>query len=152
EGIGASSTSSSLAGLVGLEEQDKYLRTLRLLYQAADDPKLKGVVLKVEPSGVSMGRALELRDALQALKAKGKRIDALVLNASDVDYLIASVADGVWAVPEAMLAVDGLQSSVMYLGGAAEKLHVGVDVARVGAYKNSPDQYTRKDMSPEQKE
>lgn len=152
DGIGETSTSSSLAGLIGLSEQDKYLRLLKTLYLAADDPRLKGVVLKIEPTGISIGRALELREAILALKAKGKRVDALVLNAGDVDYLIASAADGVWAVPEAMLAVDGLQSSVLYLGGAAEKLHVEVDVARVGAYKNSPDQYTRQDMSKEQKE
>ncbi len=151
-GLGEPTSGGNLGSLIGLEQKDRYLKTLRLLYQAADDPKLKGVLLKVEPAGLSMGRALELRQALARLKAKGKRIDALVLNAGDVDYLIASVADSVWAVPEAMLAVDGLQASVLYLGGTAEKLHVTVDVARVGAYKNSPDQYTRRDMSKEQKE
>ena len=51
-----------------------------------------------------------------------------------------------------MLLVDGLQSNILFLGGTAEKLGVTVDVARVGAYKNSPDQFTRTDMSPEQRE
>ncbi|MBK7860036.1 MAG: signal peptide peptidase SppA [Archangiaceae bacterium] len=51
-----------------------------------------------------------------------------------------------------MMAIDGLKSNVLFFGAAAEKLGVHFDVARVGKYKSSPDQFTRSDMSPEQSE
>ena len=70
----------------------------------------------------------------------------------DADYLMVSACDGLYAAPEAMMVVDGLRSSVVYFGGAAKLLGVEVDVARVGPYKTFPDQFTRSDMSLEQRE
>ncbi len=150
--VGKTNTGGTLASLAGVAASDRYLRLLRTLQEAEHDPLLKGVVVKVETSELKLARALELRDALLRLRAAGKVVVALMLSADDPDYLVATAADHVYAVPEAMLMIDGLQSSVIFLGGTAEKLGVTVDVARVGAYKNSPDQFTRTSMSAEQKE
>jgi protease-4 len=150
--LSTANSSGTLATLAGVTSSDRYLKVLRLLDDGAKDPLLKGIVLKVETSGLKLGRALELRESLMRLRAAGKVVVALILSADDPDYLIATAADHVFAVPEAMVMVDGLQSSVIFLGGTAEKLGVTVDVARVGAYKNSPDQFTKTAMSAEQKE
>lgn len=143
---------STVAMLLGLGAEDRYLRLLRFFERAARDPELAAVVLKVEGASVGLARADELRSAIVKLRAAGKKVYAYVLNASDADYLIASACDGIYAAPEAMLIVDGLRSNVLYFGGTAEQLGVHVDVARVGKYKNSPDQFTRRDMSDEQRE
>jgi protease-4 len=150
--IGESDTGGTVATLLNLSAPDRYLRVLRTLENGAKDPQLKGVVLKIESSGRRLGRAQELREAILHLRAAGKKVVALILSAEDPEYFIASAADHVYAVPEAMVMVDGLRSSVIFLGGTAEKLGVTVDVAKIGAYKNSPDQFTRTSMSAEQKE
>ncbi|MBX7098577.1 MAG: signal peptide peptidase SppA [Myxococcaceae bacterium] len=152
DGVGESGSQGSVASLLGIPTEDRYLRLWRALEAARRDDRLAGVVLKVETAGVGMARAQELRQAVLALRAQGKVVVALLLSATDADYLYASAADKVYAVPEAMLQLDGLQASALFFGDAAAKLGVAVDVARVGAYKNSPDQFTRSSMSEEQKE
>lgn len=150
--VGETDSGGTLATLLDIATPDKYLKLVRTLEGGVRDPYLKGVVIKVETSGLGLGRALELRELVMRLRAAGKFVIALILSASDPEYLIASAADRIYAVPEAMVMVDGLRSSVIFLGGTAQKLGVTIDVAKVGAYKNSPDQFTRTSMSPEQKE
>src|SRR5262249_15800363 len=56
------------------------------------------------------------------------------------------------ALPQSVLQIDGLRARSEFVGGTMQKLGVTWDVARVGAYKNAPDQLTRTDMSAEQRE
>jgi len=142
----------TLGTLLGIGAEDRFLRLLRFLDRAARDGELAGVVFKVEGAGVGLARADELRSAIVKLQAAGKKAYAYILNASDADYLAISSCDGIYAAPEAMMIVDGLRSNVLFFGGAAQQLGITVDVARVGKYKNSPDQFTRRDMSDEQRE
>jgi protease-4 len=142
----------TLGSLLGLDTEDRYLRLLRFLDRAAQDPELAGLVIKVEGTGLGLARADELRSAIVRLRTAGKKVYAYILSAADAEYLMVSHCDGIYAAPEAMLIIDGLRTSVMYFGGTAKQLGVQVDVARVGKYKNFPDQFTRFDMSDEQRE
>lgn len=143
---------ATLGSLLGLEGENKYLRLLRFLDRAAKDPELAGLVLKVEDSGLGLSRADEVREAIVKLRAAGKKVYAYVLSAGDAEYLMISACDGVYAAPEAMLLVDGLRSTVTFFGGAAKKYGIDVDVARVGEFKTFPEQFTREEMSPAQRE
>jgi len=150
--LGETQGTGTVGTLLNVTPADRYVRTAALLERAASDRRLRGVVLKVELSSLGIGRAQELRKAILKLRAAGKTVVALVFSCADQDYIVASAADRLYAVPEAMLTIDGLRSNVLFFGGLAEKLGVRFDVARSGRYKNSPDQFTRSDMSPEQKE
>ncbi len=144
---------STVGSLLGLSQDDPYVRLTRLLYNAARDPALKGLVLKVDGMpGVGLGKAEELRQTVLALRSAGKKVIAVLLSAEDNAYLVASAADQIFAVSEANLFINGFAANATFLGGAMEKLDVSWDVARVGAYKNFPDQFTRSDMSKEQRE
>jgi protease-4 len=148
-----SGSTSPLLGLLGAGGQDPFLRTMRFLELAAKDERLRGVVLKLEGlPGAEWGRAEELRHAVLRLRASGKKVMAVLFNCDDTCYLVASAADQVYALPEALLPINGLVASVSYLGGTMEKLGVTWDVARVGAYKTAPEQLVRKDMSEAQRE
>lgn len=145
------STSPALS-LLGVRQADPYLRLTRLLDGAIRDPNLRGVVLKLSPLEGGLGKAEELRQAVLRLRAAGKRVIAVLFNANDAEYLIASAADRIYAVPQAILFVDGLSASATFFGEAMDELGIRWDVARVGAYKNAPDALTRREMSPEQRE
>jgi protease-4 len=148
-----SGATSPVLALLGAGGQDPFLRTLRFLELAARDERLRGVVLKMEGlPGAAWGRSEELRNAVLRLRASGKKVMAVLLNCDDACFLIASAADQVYALPEALLPINGLVASVTYLGGTMEKLGVTWDVARVGAYKTAPEQLVRKDMSEAQRE
>jgi protease-4 len=138
--------------LLGITQTDRFLRLLQKLKAMEQDSEVDGVLLKVTGANVGFARALELREALLRLKAKGKKVVAYVLNAADGDYLICSAADRIYAAHTASIFVDGLSSSTVFIGGTLEKIGVSVEVARVGDYKNAPDQLTRRDMSSQQRE
>ncbi len=151
DGIG-SEGGSTLGALLGIATEDRYVAFLRFLDRASRDPDLAGVLLKIEGASLGLARADEVRAALERLRASGKKVYGYILNAGDAEYLMASACDALFAASEAMLIVDGLRSTVTFFGGAAEKLGVTVDVARVGAYKSFPDQFTRTSVSDEQRE
>ncbi|MBL8912883.1 MAG: signal peptide peptidase SppA [Archangium sp.] len=150
-GLG-SSGGLSLGSILGVADEDRYLRFLRFLDRAAKDPELEGVILKVEGADVGLARADEVRTAIMKLRAAGKKVYAYILAVGDNEYLMVSACDGIYAAPEAMMLVDGLRSSVTFFGGTARRFGVEIDVARVGDYKNFPDQFTRMDMSDAQRE
>lgn len=145
-------TGPTLGSLLGIAAEDRYLKLLQFLDGARVDPDLEAVILKVEGASIGLARADEVRAAIVRLREAGKKVFAYILSASDADYLMVSACDGLYAAPEAMMIIDGLRSSVVYFGGAAKLLGVDVDVARVGPYKTFPDQFTRTDMSKEQRE
>ena len=111
------------------------------------------MVLKIDDlPDTGMARMEELRQSVLRLRSAGKKVVAVVLKAEDPEYLLASAADRVYALPQSVFQIDGLRARAEFAGGTMEKLGVSWDVARVGAYKNSPDQLTRSEMSAEQRE
>ncbi len=86
------------------------------------------------------------------LRGSGKRVAAMLLSGGDKEYLVATGADRIWVAPQSFLAINGLAANVIFLGDTMHKLGIKWDVARVGAYKNAPDQLTRASMSREQRE
>lgn len=143
----------ALGALLGGPGGDPYLALLAKLGRMAQDPSLAGVVLKIdELKEVGPARTEELRAAVARLRAAGKRAAALVTGGGDREYRVAAACDRIWAVPQASLAVNGYTASKLYFAQGLETLGISVDVARVGAYKTAPDAYTRRSMSPEERE
>ncbi len=139
--------------LLGFSEPDPYLRLTRWMDDATKDPRLKGVVLKISGMpGVSWGKAEELHQAVLRMRAAGKRVLAILYSVDDLEYFVGSAADEVYALPSSLLLVNGLSARVISLGGTMEKLGVTWDVSRVGEYKTAPEQLSRRDMSPAQRE
>ncbi len=141
------------SNLLGGGEADPWLQLTQLLVQAERDPDLSGVILKFESlPGFGFGRAEELRQAIGRLQKAGKKVVSILFTAGDAEYFAAAASNEIYAVPQAMLLLNGLSASVTFFGEASDKLGVKWDVARVGRYKNAPDQFTRPDMSEEQRE
>ena len=144
---------SPAMSLLGVSGADPYLQLVRWMELATRDNRLKGVLVKISNlPGVDWGKADELHQALLRLRASGKRVMAVLYSVDDRAYFVGSAADEVYALPGASLIINGLSASVTYLGGTMDKLGVSWDVARVGQYKTAPEQLTRRDMSPAQRE
>ena len=128
------------------------MRLLRRLRAARQDRALAGLVVKIERLPIGLAQAEELRDELILLRRSGKRVAAMLLSGGDKEYLLATGADKIWVAPQSFLDINGLAANVIFLGDTMQKLGIQWDVARVGVYKNAPDQLTRASMSREQRE
>ncbi|MEJ1973172.1 MAG: signal peptide peptidase SppA [Lacunisphaera sp.] len=128
----------------------------RALEAAAGDKSIKGLYLtgSLRPVGYGSGYAAlkEVREALADFRASGKPITAYLNFAEPRDYYLASAATEVVLDPYGAIELPGLASQPMFFAGAFEKFGVGVQVTRVGKYKSAVEPYTRKDMSPENRE
>ena len=128
----------------------------RALQAAADDKAIKGLFLTGSLQGGSYGSGYaalkEVREGLAAFRAAGKPVKAYLNFTRTRDIYLASVADEVVLDPYGVVVMPGLASQPMFFTGAFEKFGVGVQVTRVGKYKSGIEPYTRKDMSPENRE
>ncbi|MBM4380664.1 MAG: S49 family peptidase, partial [Deltaproteobacteria bacterium] len=142
-----------LGALLGERPADPWLTLHRTLAAAERDATLSGVVLKLDRlPDVGLAKAQELREWVLRLRAAGKKVVAVLVSVADPEYLVASAADSVVAVPEAVLELNGFAANVALLGGAMERLGVKWEVARVGEYKTAPEQLTRDTLSPAARE
>ena len=132
------------------------LRTItRALRAAAQDDRIAGVFIKGdEPTGFSPGYASlrEIRSALNQFRASGKPVRAYLTYATTKHYYLASAADEIAVDPYGLIFMPGLASQPVFFAGAFEKYGVGVQITRVGKYKSYVEPFTRKDMSPENRE
>jgi protease-4 len=128
----------------------------RALRAAKNDQRIVGVLLTgaLTPAGYGSGFAVlkEVRAALLDFKTSGKPVKAYLEAVTTKDYYLASAASEVALDPYGMILMPGLASEPMFYTGAFEKYGIGVQVTRVGKYKSFVEPYTRKDMSPENRE
>ena len=94
----------------------------------------------------------ELRTALEEFRGAGKPVQAYLTQATTRTYYVASAADNLALDPYGMILMPGLASQPMFFAGLFEKYGVNVQVTRVGKYKSAVETFTRRDMSPENRE
>ncbi len=140
-----------LAGLL-LDEAAYDLQDLRkALHNAAADDRIGGLWLKLRGVQANWSTLQEIRLALKAFKASGKPLIASSgeYMMAERDYYLATVADSVFALPEAFFEFNGMYLEVMFLKGLLDKLDIEPEIIRVGEYKGAVESYSRADLSRE---
>ena len=122
---------------------------IRAIRRAAEDDRIKALVLRCDGSSSGWAKAQELRWAVQSFKESGKPVWAFMEVAGREDYYIAALADRIVIQPESYLSLSGLWLEVMFFKGSLDKLGVEADVIRTGRYKSAGEPYSREEMSPE---
>lgn len=133
------------------------LRTItRALRAAATDDRIVGVLLKGDalPTGYGggLGTLKEVRGALLQFKKSGKPVKAYLTYATTRNYYLASTANEIDLDPFGLIIMPGLATQSTFWTGLFEKYGIDVQVTRVGKYKSYVEAFTRKDMSPEDRE
>jgi protease-4 len=143
----------SPASLVfGATLKDPFSQLLATLDRVARDRSVKAVVFRTSGLRIGMGRADELRAAIENLRARGKKVLFYLESAGDLEYSVATAADRIYAAPQAVLLVNGFSATALFAAAGLDKVGVKAEFFRVGAYKNAPDLFTRTGMSGEQRE
>ncbi len=120
--------------------------------RAADDERVKALVLRCDGSSAGWAKAQEIRWAIQAFKESGKPVWAYLAQSGREGYYIASLADRVFMQPQSFLNLSGLRAEVMFFKGSLDKLGVESDLVRSGKYKSAGEPFSREEMSPEWRE
>ncbi len=140
--------------LTGDFADETLLRDLKeALGRAKDDKRIAVVVLDLTGlSGGGLAKLRELGTSLEEFRKSGKRIVALGEYYDQPQYFLATYADDIYLDPMGFVLIDGFDRYRMYYRDVIDKLLVDVNVFKVGEYKSSPDEFVRRDMSPEERE
>jgi protease-4 len=139
-----------LSRLLG-DRRKSFLPLLSELRKAERDARLANVVLRLRSLEIGWAKAQELRAAVGALRAAGRRVIVYLETAelgANLEYYLATAADEIRAAPAARSPVIGLSAEYLFLGGAWEKLGVDVEMERIGEYKGAAETLAEREMSP----
>jgi len=144
----------AIAEAYGQGTPETLLRDLIDAVRAAQkDDRVKVLVLDL---GGMMGGGItkmeELAAAIREFKTSGKKVIAVGESYDQMQYYVAANADEIYLDPRGVLLIEGYGYYRTFLKGAIDKLGVDINIFRAGTFKTATEQFSRSDMSPEDKE
>lgn len=130
---------------------DSFSRVVWQIKKAKVDKRISAVLLDIDFTDMGWAKADELRDTIADFRTTGKPIYAFMELGMNKEYYIATACDKIFVPPTGDLFINGFAAEVMFFKGSLDKLGVEMQFVKCDTckYKNAPDQYLRKEMSPE---
>ena len=124
------------------------------LRQAKTDSRIQAVVVKITDFDFGMGKAQEFRNAIADYRQSRKPILAyLELEGSgNLEYYLATACDKVYVSEQSFLALNGLSSFHVFLGGVWDKLYLDLQVDQIKEYKSMADMLSQRQMTESNRE
>jgi protease-4 len=124
------------------------------IHAAAKDARIRVMVLNFDQmTGVAGQPTMaELAKAIREFKTSGKKVIAYGQSYDRDGYYLAALADEIYVDPMGYVLVDGYSRYRWYYKDIIDKLNVDINVFRVGKYKSAVEDFTRTDMSAEDRQ
>jgi len=127
------------------------------LEQAATDPKVRGLFVRLGGAGHGLATAVELRDAVLAFKRSGKPTLAFAESFGEMTpgtggWYIATAFDDVWLQPAGAVGLATLAGETPFGRDALEKLGVQPQSAARKEFKNAPNTFTEQGFTEAHRE
>jgi protease-4 len=125
---------------------------LDLLEVAARDPKVESLLLRIEHLECGLGRAEEVRAALERFRAAGKPV---IVHADELGlaaYWVALGASSVRLPPTGALNISGVAMEFTLLKGVLDRAGIQAQLLARGKYKSMREQFTASLMSDANRE
>ncbi len=127
------------------------------LVQAAGDPKVLGVRVKIQEFSAGFATIEELRGLLAGVGKAGKATAAYLETAGEgapgnAQYLLATGCKRIVLNPLGDVNVVGLSARMPFIRGTLDKLGIVPEFPGIGDYKSARFFYTEKDFTPAARE
>lgn len=137
-----------ISGLFG-PSSNSYTKLLLDLDRMSQDSTVKGVVLNLAGPGLGYAQAWELRQRMEALRAKGIKVVALLQSAQTKSVYLANGADKIFITPNTMYEPNGLIAQLVNYKGILKRFGINAEFMRVRDYKTAPEAYVYDKPSPQ---
>ncbi len=124
-------------------------KILKIIEKCERDPKIKGVILKINSPGGSVAATYEIYESLKKLKEKKKIIVYLENIATSGGYYLALVGDKIVANPGAIIGSIGVRIDIPIVEGLFKKLGIKYEVIKSGKYKDIGSPF--RDLTPKER-
>jgi len=150
-------TASGGLGALLLGKESSLYNLTRTILHAAQDKKIKGIVVSIESPSLGAAQIQELREALMAFRKAGKQswcfTDSFGESGGGTGlYYLATACQQIWLQPMGSVNITGLSIEVPFAKGALEKLDVKPEMVQRKEYKSYLETFTREDFSEHSRE
>ncbi len=117
------------------------------LEQAAADPRVRGLFVRIGGAAHGLATAHEIRDAVRAFGTTGKPTLAFAETLGEMTpgtggWYVATAFDDIWLQPAGTVGLAPLSGETPFARAALEKLGVQAQFAARKEYKNAPNSFT----------
>src|ERR1051325_3697629 len=125
--------------------------------RAAEDSRVRGLYAHIDGDSLGLAKVQELRDAVQAFRARGKFAIAFSESFGEFGggtrpYYLATAFDEIWLQPMGEVGLVGLRSEVPFVRGALDKLGIAPRFEHREEYKTAANSLTETQMTGPQRE
>ena len=113
------------------------------LHRAAEDPRVAGLIARVQIDAAPPGPVQELREAIVAFTAKKPSLAWAETYPGTLSYYLASAFGEVWMQPSGSVGLVGFATSALFLRDALDKLGVEAQFVARGEYKSAANLFTQ---------
>ena len=144
---------NSLAALLGESDyRPGVYDVVRSLEKAKTDDKIKGLVLKLNPTPNGWATLQQLRAAIIDFKTSGKFVYAYGEVIPQSTYYVATAADSIFLNPVGDIELKGFATVLGFFKGTLDKLELEPEIFYTGKFKSATEPFRATQMSEENRE
>jgi protease-4 len=113
------------------------------VHRAADDPRVAGLIARIQVPAAAAGPVQELREAVAAFTAVKPSVAWAETYPGTLSYYLASAFGEVWMQPSGTVGLVGFATSALFLRGALDKAGVEAQFVARGEYKSAANLFTQ---------
>jgi protease-4 len=113
------------------------------LHRAADDPRVAGLIARVELPAAAAGPVQELREAVAAFTAVKPSVAWAETYPGTLSYYLASAFGEVWMQPAGTVGLIGFATNALFLRDALDKAGIEAQFVARGEYKSAINLFTQ---------
>ncbi|MGL5445624.1 MAG: signal peptide peptidase SppA, partial [[Mycobacterium] stephanolepidis] len=126
--------------------------TIAAIHRAIDDPRVAGLIARVQIPPAAAGAVQELRAAIEAFSAVKPSVAWSETYPGTLAYYLASAFGEVWMQPSGTVGLIGFAASGTFLRGALDKAGVEAEFLTRGQYKSAANLFTEDGYTEAQRE
>lgn len=113
------------------------------IHRAADDPRVAGLIARVQLPAAAAGPVQELREAVAAFSAVKPSVAWAETYPGTLSYYLASAFGEVWMQPSGTVGLVGFATNAMFLRDALDKAGIEAQFVARGEYKSAVNRFTQ---------
>ena len=113
------------------------------IHRAAEDPRVSGMIARVQIAAAPAGPVQELREAIATFTATKPSLAWAETYPGTLSYYLASAFGEVWMQPSGTVGLVGFASHALFLRGALDKAGVEAQFVARGEYKSAANLFTQ---------
>ncbi len=122
------------------------------IHRAAEDPRVSGMIARVQLAASPPAAVQELREAIVAFSAVKPSLAWAETYPGTLSYYLASAFGEVWMQPSGTVGLIGFASNATFLRDALDKAGVQSEIVTRGEYKSAANLFTEKGFTDAHRE